>query len=201
MFMIRAVPRRRQHGATLIEVLVSIVIASIGLLALAGINAASVRYGKLSQYRATATLLATDITERMRANSMTAAVLTADYPNGYKYIVDLAGQAGIASEAAPAGVPAGQCMSSSETCTPAQLAGADMWNWRKRVRDQLPSGSVWVEPDAGAPGAFDMWLVWRDAAVGATDEQVRTGGAKECPNDLNISSDATVRCMFFRIKV
>jgi hypothetical protein len=45
-------------GASLIEVLVSIVIASIGLLALAGVNAASIRYTKMSQYRATATQLA-----------------------------------------------------------------------------------------------------------------------------------------------
>ena len=57
---------RRARGVSMIEVLVSIVIASIGLLALAGVNAAAVRLTKMSQYRATATLLANDIGERMR---------------------------------------------------------------------------------------------------------------------------------------
>lgn len=62
------VSRRFDKGVSLIEVLVAIVIASIGLLALAGVNASSVRYTKMSQYRGTATLLANDIGERMRAN-------------------------------------------------------------------------------------------------------------------------------------
>ena len=57
-----------QRGFSMIEVLVAIVISAVALLALAGVNAASIRYTKMSQYRATATQLANDMGERMRAN-------------------------------------------------------------------------------------------------------------------------------------
>ena len=64
---------RRMSGVSLIEVLVSIVVASIGLLALAGVNAAALRYAKMTQYRAVATQMASDIADRMRANKGTPA--------------------------------------------------------------------------------------------------------------------------------
>lgn len=194
---------RPQKGATLIEVLVSIVIASIGLLALAGINAASLRYGKLSQYRAVATLLASDISERMRVNYLTNTAVITAYPSGYKYNVDYATQQNIASETEPAGLPPNKCLGAADVCTPQQLAAADMWNWRRRVASQLPGGAVFINPDgaAAAAGAVDLWIAWKDAAVSNADEQVLTGGAKECPNDLELGSDTSVRCMFFRIRL
>ena len=64
----------RQRGFSMIEVLVAIVISAVALLALAGVNAASLRYTKMSQYRATATQLANDMGERLRANKGSPAV-------------------------------------------------------------------------------------------------------------------------------
>ncbi len=63
-----SIAQHKQRGASLIEVLISILLAAIGLLALAGSNVASIRYSKMSQYRGTATVLAADLAERMRAN-------------------------------------------------------------------------------------------------------------------------------------
>ena len=57
-----------QRGFSMIEVLVAIVISAVALLALAGVNAVSLRYTKMSQYRGTATQLANDMGERLRAN-------------------------------------------------------------------------------------------------------------------------------------
>jgi len=189
-------------GASLIEVLVSIVIASVGLLALAGINAASLRYGKLSQYRATATQLATDIAERMRANNVNGATVVAGVStavtnvNRYAYTQTFALQ-----EAAVPVAPNPSCESSAHTCTADQIAAADLYRWRLTVRDNLPSGSVFLLPDAAvtSAGAADLWIVWRDAAVKSTDEQVRTGGARECPIDLEVSTDSSIRCLYFRV--
>lgn len=62
-----------QRGATLIEVLVAIVILSIGLLGLAGLQATSIKSNEGSYYRSQATILANDIIDRMRANR-TAAI-------------------------------------------------------------------------------------------------------------------------------
>jgi type IV pilus assembly protein PilV len=176
---------KSEIGASLIEVLVSIVIASIGLLALAGINASSLRYGKLSQYRATATLLVTDLAERMRANNVAGGALAS-----YTYQSDFATQATLSAQPSPA-------CDASASCNAAQMAAQDIWAWRKTVRNALPEGSVFLIPYT-TKGSADVWVVWRDAVV---SEQIRTGGALECPNNLSVSGDDSIRCMYFRVRI
>lgn len=58
----------RQSGVTLIEVLITVVLVSIGLLGLAGLQLTSVRNSSSSGERFMATTLAQDIIERMRTN-------------------------------------------------------------------------------------------------------------------------------------
>lgn len=180
---------RPQRGATLIEVLVSIVIASIGLLALAGINAASVRYSKLSQYRSVAALMAQDISERIRANNTDANVTTL-------YAVETA----FSAQASLGSAPVKTCLDTADTCTSNEMATADLFYWRQAVRNNLPDGSVFLQSDAVVPKAMNLWIVWRDANLGAEDEFTSLT-SKDCPTDLGVSSDKSVRCIFFRIQV
>ncbi len=63
----RAGPRRHA-GVSLIEVLVAIVLLSLGLLGLAGLQASGVRVSQSSIHRSQAAQLAHDMIERMRAN-------------------------------------------------------------------------------------------------------------------------------------
>jgi type IV pilus assembly protein PilV len=63
-----AVLRRRQEGLSLIEVLVAVVLLSIGLLGLAGLQASGMRVGQSSIHRSQAAQLAHDMIERMRAD-------------------------------------------------------------------------------------------------------------------------------------
>ena len=171
-------------GSSLLEVLVSIVIASIGLLGLAGINAAAVRYGKLSQYRAIATLLVGDITERMRANN---GAVTA---GNYQFLQDYATQQAAIAAVNPA------CDSAANTCNSVQMAAADIAAWRRTVRSSLPGGSVRLVLTAS--GASDLWVIWTDAG----NEHILTGGALECPAALGLTAaDSNVRCLYFRVQV
>lgn len=64
----------RQQGFTLIEVLVAVVVLAIGLLGLAGLQATAVRSNSSAYMRSQATVLAYDITERMRANRQAAPI-------------------------------------------------------------------------------------------------------------------------------
>ncbi len=57
-----------QKGMSLVEILVAIVILSVGLLGLAGLQANSLRASQGSLYRAQAAALAGDLAERMRTN-------------------------------------------------------------------------------------------------------------------------------------
>lgn len=186
-------------GATLIEVLVSVVIASIGLLALAGVNAASMRFTKMSQYRATATQLANDMGERMRANkgipndpATVPNEATGYFAGDYNYTAEFADQAAVAT------LPTQLCNVAASNCTPAQIAALDIAQWRILVRDQLPEGSTYMATDAAAV-AMDMWVVWRDPAVAdANDSPALT---TECPDGLSRNSDASIRCSYFRINL
>jgi type IV pilus assembly protein PilV len=61
-------PGVRQRGLSLIEVLVAVVIISLGLLGMAGLQASSMRGSQSAVYRAQAVQFAADMAERMRAN-------------------------------------------------------------------------------------------------------------------------------------
>jgi type IV pilus assembly protein PilV len=186
----------RHRGFSMIEVLVAIVISAVALLALAGVNATSLRYTKMSQYRATATQLANDMGERLRANKGSPAVgalaATGFFAGDYDYTTDFAGQG------TRADLPAELCDTAASNCTPADIAALDLAQWRRLVRDQLPQGSVFLLRQA-TQSAMDLWLVWRDPAVAATDEAPAL--ALECPDGLNRGADTSVRCSYFRINL
>jgi type IV pilus assembly protein PilV len=60
--------RAVQRGMTLIEILVAIVVLSIGLLGLAGLQLKGLQVGQGSTYRWQAAMLAEDIVDRMRSD-------------------------------------------------------------------------------------------------------------------------------------
>lgn len=107
-----------QCGFTLLEVLIAVVILSIGLLGVAGLQAFSLRNNQEAYMRSQAAILAMDITERMRANM--AGVQAGAY--------DL----GTATANA-------NCNSAGSGCTPAQLAQNDLHEWRTALFAALPT--------------------------------------------------------------
>lgn len=181
---------RHSRGVSLLEVLVSVLLAAIGLLALAGANVSAVRYSKMSQYRSTATMLAQDIGERIRANKLGLG--------SYTYTTSWASQSGAIAD---------DTSCETANCTAATLAAYDLATWRKVVRDQLPQGSVFISIQ-GSVGA-DVWIAWRDPAVANASENstdsrnTAADTAKECPpTALGFAPpDESVRCSFFRINV
>ena len=58
----------RQGGATLIEALVALLVLSIGLLGVAGLQVQALRSNHGAHLRSQATVLAQDVLDRMRAN-------------------------------------------------------------------------------------------------------------------------------------
>lgn len=61
-------PRRSQRGMTLVEALVALLVLCIGLLGVAGLQIQALRANHGAYLRSQATMLAHDITDRMRAN-------------------------------------------------------------------------------------------------------------------------------------
>ena len=174
--------RARQSGLSLIEVLVSLVIISVGLLGLIGMQARSMSGQKDSFDRKAAAELLGQLTERMRANHL------AFMDNAY------------ASSLMPGATVAmaTACVSASP-CTPLQMAALDLMNWRQDLRARLPdsgaviaaSGPVGAAMGAGA-ASMRITVIWRESnpnsgadadctAVGVTDSSYRCLAAEVFP--------------------
>lgn len=76
------VSRARERGMTLIEILVAIVVLSIGLLGLAGLQLKGVQVNQGSTYRSQAAILAAEMAERIRADLTGAAANAYQVTNG-----------------------------------------------------------------------------------------------------------------------
>ena len=133
-----------QRGASLIEVMVAIVVLSIGMLSMAWQHAVALKYDKMSQFRGVATQLASELADRIRANAAAGA----------SYIYTEAYQPGIVV------VPAVDC--TTAVCNRNQMAAFDLAEFRNAARMGLPDGGLLVTQDAANPGALTIWLLWRD---------------------------------------
>ena len=124
----------RQSGATLIEVLISLLILSVGLLGMTGLQTVSLRNTQSAYLRTQASIASNDIVERIRANLQ-----------------------GV--EAGSYNANAGAVTSACNTiagCTAAQLAANDIAEWKGALAADLPAGVGTVcadaTPEDGTPG-------------------------------------------------
>lgn len=129
--------RRRRHaeaGSTLIEALVAMLVLSIGLLGIAGLASASLRYSQGSWARAAVASGLSDLADRVRANPSASET---DYRfNATSYEEqreDLEG-----GEV----VIAVDCL--ADPCTPAQLAAFHLSDWRLALNRSMPGAAAWV---------------------------------------------------------
>jgi len=126
-------PSRGDHrGFTLLEILVAIVVLSIGLLGLAGLQVVSLNNNQTAYYRSVATQQAYDMADRMRANL--AGIAAGNYDN------------------LTATLPAdpGCIASGSVGCTTlANVALTDQFQWLTQNAAVLPSGAGTVRCAVG----------------------------------------------------
>lgn len=127
----RPTRRQIQAGFSLIEILVAIVVISLGLLGLAGLQAASLRNNQVAYFRSIASQQAYDMMDRMRVNL--AGVRAGNYN-------DLQGLLGTIWSANPNLVPVCIVGGTPATCTAAQLATEDYRQWRAMSNRLLPNG-------------------------------------------------------------
>lgn len=136
----RGARRSAQRGITIIEVLVAVLVLSIGLLGLAGLQAASLRNNHSAYLRSQATLLAYGIADRMRANKVQSTGA------GTGYIMSAYS---IPSQVA-------NC-DSTTGCSTADMAQNDLYEWETTLKAVLPNGQGVVcidsTPDDGTSGS------------------------------------------------
>lgn len=149
---------RRSAGFSLIEVLVSIVVLSFGLLGMVGLQAASLRTNRDARLQSSAIALAREMAEMMRGNKDIAISLNNPYLT--------------AQQTSPlsAGTPT-YCLSVGQTCASTlEAAQAEMTDWLARVDAELPGASVEICADT-APydnKGIPSWTCVPSAVTGAT---------------------------------
>jgi type IV pilus assembly protein PilV len=138
--------RQGQQGFTLLEVLIAMVVLSIGLLGLAGLQANSLKNNTSAYQRSQASIFAYEMLDRIRANH--TGLVDGEYD-------DL--MSGTTSD--PGCITTG--------CTVAQMAQYDAYLWKTQLADTLPSGQGTVL-GSGDGSVFTITVMWDDERSGVT---------------------------------
>lgn len=168
---------RLERGVTLVEVLIAVIILSIGLLGIAGLQVATAKYKLGSGVRSSIAVLYSDFADRVRLNpsmagpnwltGQTSTDIGSSDLNGSKYTYQdtWANQQAVADTALVSTACDG-----STSCTQSARATYDMLTWRKRVRENLPQGAVFVAGNRTT--GIDVTMMWMDKEN--TDKSVKT---------------------------
>jgi type IV pilus assembly protein PilV len=151
-------PARSQKGSNLIEVLVTLVVVSVGLLSAVSLQLLSKRSNFDAAQRTTAAHLTQDLFARMRAN-----------PTGLPNYVAVGNLGGDVLGAAPAT----NCQSPLANCSAPQLAAYDLWHWEQQLDGafetiagaatgglNLPTACI-TGPVFGGAGTYTIAIAWR----------------------------------------
>lgn len=131
-----------QKGFSLIEILVSIVILSFGLLGIVGLQASSMKANREARLQSTGVKLAEEIAELIRGNHSTASKTQA---TENPYLIDYK------STATNATSPACGIQGKAKCSDGAEIAARDIADWWSRVNNPLAGGM----PGARAVICFD----------------------------------------------
>jgi type IV pilus assembly protein PilV len=150
----------KNTGFTLIEVLIAMLVLAVGLLGLAGLQAASLGKNQSAYNRGQATQLAYDIADRMRANVAGKTTYTTILPT--------------------AATAKANCLTTTG-CTPANMAENDLYEWNCAVAGGCANVAVTLPSGAGTiavlSGVFTITINWddnRDGLVNTEDPNFQT---------------------------
>ncbi len=132
----------QNHGGfSLVEVLIALVIMSVGMLGIAGLYVSSMQAGRTSIFRHNAVTLASDIADRIRANPRAG--------------VDYQGARGN-----------NNCVLGNVDCNPSQMAANDIDLWLTQAADTLPNGNVTIIYDNNpVPPTYQITVTWDEAGA------------------------------------
>ena len=130
---------RKFSGFTLIEVMVTLVILSVGLLGLAAMIGQSLRFNQGGYTRSQGTFLAYEIIDAMRADADNAADYAVVYNNGVHV-----------------------CVTNPTTAN--NLVNATLGCWHTRVLRELPGGRATIvnDPDGDNVLEYEITMFWTE---------------------------------------
>ncbi len=127
---------RNQRGFSLVEVLIALIIMSVGMLGIAGLYVQSMQAGRTSLFRHHAVTLAGDVADRIRANPTAGVAYTG------------------------VGVDFG-CVATGVDCNAVEMASSDILFWSQQATESLPNGNVVIAFDnTVVPPSYTIAVGW-----------------------------------------
>lgn len=131
--------RLRQRGFSLVEVLIALVIMSVGMLGIAGLYVQSLQAGRTSMLRHNAVTLAGDVADRIRANPR-AGIIYQDSAGEDK-----------------------DCVDNNTDCDESDMAEHDVFLWKIQAGQTLPGGDVTITfDDTVFPNEYTINVNWTE---------------------------------------
>lgn len=133
----------RNRGFSLVEVLIALVVMSVGMLGIAGLYVQGLQAGRTSMFRHHAVTLAGDVADRIRANPIAGAA--------YNHAANATGTDN-------------NCVAGGVDCIAADMAANDIFLWQAQATETLPSGAVAVvfATPVGAPPTYQITVSWTE---------------------------------------
>lgn len=178
---------QKQRGSSLLEVLVALLLISLGMLGIAGLAGSTLKYNKASQFRLTGLSLINNYADNARLNLY-----------GYDLgLYDITFNKALPSQ------PSFTITEPDTAVTPltaaTNVAQADMRLFMQVVAAQLPGGqAVVVRNPSAASRGLDIWLLWQESKTTATDALL-VAGQENCPTTLSSSDLELYSCMYFKV--
>lgn len=177
--------RNPQSGASLIEVLVAVLLVSVGLLGIAGLSGSTYAYNKNAQIRLVGMGLVNDYADRARVN-----VYGFDLGN-YTIAKDSTSPTAVTFDTAAA------------NATDAATAAGNVANYDKRdfleaIKARLPGGTAVVNSQLSATRrGMDVWLLWKEPQN--EGDSLFTTAQENCPTSLTADDKKIYSCMYFKV--
>ena len=175
--------KRRAAGFSLVEVLVSIVVLSLGLLGAVGMLTTSVRSTSESGSFTAAVDLARELSEKARLNRGVAAGKGTGAERN-PYLIDIKGTDPLPAQQR-------ECVGPVANCSAWDIAAWDVRDWAARVKDSLPEGRAVVCFDDD-PVADDGNYTW-GCSGGGRNLVVKLGWVPRMGSEQEMGTDRRPR--------
>lgn len=188
--------RRTSSGFSLIEVLISVIILSFGLLGMVGLQAASLQANRDARLQSVAATLGRELAEMMRGNKAVAILAANPYlgtysnPTGLTPLTHASPSYCLNADALPLPPPA-----TSACAGTAEIARAEMTGWLAKVDKALPGArvEVCVDPNPYDTDGLPQWSSCSSAGGGAF--MIKIGWTRSSTNRDNTGDQAFSRAV------
>lgn len=136
------------RGVSLLEVMVAVVVFSLGLLGLALMQIKGAQFGKEAGSRTHAIMQARSIADAMRAN-----------PVGVSH----------GTYVASTTTPPTALVSCTSNCTPDQVAANDVYTWLQRLKAESAGAGGTIAGPSSVTGAYTVTVTWSGQSATGTN--------------------------------